>query len=225
VVVGGVRQLIALPTQSPSALEADTGRLLWRSSLLGNNPIATPVVHDGYLFASNFYAGVGVLLKLAPSAMAEVYSTRDMKSHYSSPIVVDGTLYRFNDAIFTALDFATGRLAWRTREVAKGSVVYADGHLYVLGEDGVMVLVKATPRGYVEASRFDVDIGRRPAWCPFWTPVIAGGRMFLGVQDQGLCYDIRCKCCPALEVVTLTFGSWNLIRELLRHIDALRRTA
>jgi outer membrane protein assembly factor BamB len=192
IVVGGVRQLIALQTQSLSALEADTGRILWRSSVLGNNPIATPVVHDGYLFASNFYAGVGVLLKLAPSAMAEVYSTRDMKNHYSSPVVVDGTLYGFNDAILTALDFATGRLAWRTRDVAKGSVVYADGHLYVLAEDGVMALIKATPRGYVEASRFEVDIGRRPAWCPFWTPpVIAGGRMFLRVQDHVLCYDIR----------------------------------
>jgi outer membrane protein assembly factor BamB len=189
--VGGVRQAIALSGESVSAIDVNTGAVLWRDAAIGKNSIATPVLHQGHLFVSNFYGGGGMLLKLAPTSMSEIYFTRDLKNHYSSSVLVADTLYGFNDTILSALDFATGKVAWRTRNLAKGSLIYADGHLYVLAEDGVLALVQATPRAFAEVSRFTIDIGPRPAWSPFWSPpALAGGRLYLRVQDHLICYDI-----------------------------------
>ena len=57
-------------------------------------------------------------------------------------------------AILTAMKFDTGEIAWRDRSVGKGSLVYADGHLYCFSENGVVGLVEATPTGYKEKGRF-----------------------------------------------------------------------
>ena len=48
----------------------------------------------------------------------------------------------FNNTILTCLEFNTGKVMWRHRSVGKGSLTYADGHLYLLGEDFVVGLVE-----------------------------------------------------------------------------------
>src|ERR1039457_2345782 len=55
-------------------------------------------------------------------------------------------------------------VAWRDRSVGKGSLIYADRHLYALGEEGVVGLVDATPAGYHEISRFEIPKGGFPTW-------------------------------------------------------------
>jgi hypothetical protein len=85
--------------------------------------------------------------------------------------------------------FETGKVAWRDRAVGKGSLCAADGHLYLLSEDGVMALAEATPAGYKEKSRFNLtDRSQEPTWTH---PVIANGRLY--VRDQGsiFCYDVK----------------------------------
>ena len=66
--------------------------------------------------------------------------------------------------------------------------MYADGNLYVLGEDGVMALVEATPAGYREKSRFEISRGQYPTWTP---PLISNGRMYLREQDNLYCYQVK----------------------------------
>ena len=82
----------------------------------------------------------------------------------------------------------TGEVAWRDRSVGKGSVIYADGHLYCCGEDGVIGLVEATPEGYREKSRFEIPKGDSP---PGPTLVIAGGKLYVREQDHLYCYNIK----------------------------------
>jgi hypothetical protein len=70
-------------------------------------------------------------------------------------------------------------------------VAYADGHLYVRGENGPVALVEATPSGYKEKGRFDQpdrNLAREKAW-PH--PVIAGGRLYLRDENVLLCYDVK----------------------------------
>ena len=45
-----------------------------------------------------------------------------------------GYLYGFSNAILTCLEFQTGKVMWKDRSVGKGSLTYADGRLYLLGE-------------------------------------------------------------------------------------------
>jgi outer membrane protein assembly factor BamB len=119
---------------------------------------------------------------------SEVYFSREMQNHYSTSVVVDGNAYGFSNAILTAMNLETGRVAWRDRSVGKGSVTYADGKLYLLSEDGVVGLAEATPAGYKEKSRFQIPRGAFPTWTP---PVISGGRLYLREQDNLYCYDIK----------------------------------
>jgi hypothetical protein len=86
--------------------------------------------------------------------------------------------------------FDTGEVAWRDRSVGKGSLVYADGRLYCFSEKGVVGLVEATPTGYVERGRFNIQAGDLETWTH---PVVAGGRLYLRDQDTIYAYDVRQK--------------------------------
>ena len=55
------------------------------------------------------------------------------------------------------MQWKTGRVAWRARSVGKGTVAYADSHLYLASEDGIVGLAQATPAGYREKSRFRIS--------------------------------------------------------------------
>ena len=70
-----------------------------------------------------------------------------MKNHHGGVLLVDGYLYGFNDSILTCLEFATGKLMWRDRSVGKGSVTFAEGNLYIQGENNLVGLAEASPDG------------------------------------------------------------------------------
>jgi outer membrane protein assembly factor BamB len=188
--VGGSKQVIVLSGQSAFGVQESTGELLWRYNKIANNVanIATPIYHDGAVFLSSAYDTGCALLKLNPKGMQEVYFNRDMMNHYSSSILLDGVLYGYSNALLTAMDFKTGKQLWRNRSVGKGSVTYAEKHLYALGEDGMVGLIEASPDAYKEVSRFEYQKGSLPSWSPL---VISDGRMYLRDQDNLTSYDIK----------------------------------
>ncbi len=190
--VGGVRQVIALSGSAAIGIEEDNGEPLWRYGKVSNRTanIATPIYRDGETFLSSAYGTGCALLKLGPKTMSEVYFSGDMKNHYSSSVLVGDYLYGYSDSILTAMQFGTGKVAWKNRSVGKGSVAYADKMLYLLGEEGVVGLAEATPDGYKEISRFTISKGSLPTWSP---PVIADGKLYLRDQDHLVSYDIKAK--------------------------------
>ena len=120
----------------------------------------------------------------------EIYFTRNMQNHHGGVVLVDGYLYGFNNSILTCLEFETGKVMWRDRSVGKGSVAYADGHLYVLSEDNVVGLVEASPKGYRETGRFSIADQGWPSWAH---PAISGGRLYLRNQNVLASYELRAK--------------------------------
>lgn len=192
--VGGSRLVLALTGEAAIGVRADNGELLFRYDKVSNRTanIATPIFRDGQAFFSTDYGTGAVLLKLTPSGGSvkadEVYFSRDMRNHYSSSVLVGDHLYGYSSSVLTAMRFATGEVAWRDRAVGKGSVIFADGHLYCLGEDGVMGLVEATPEAYREKARFQIAKGGYPTWAP---PAIADGRLYVRDQNSLYSFDIR----------------------------------
>jgi outer membrane protein assembly factor BamB len=190
--VNGTKEVIALSGQSAFAVQASTGEVLWHYGKVANNVanIATPIYSDGAVFLSSAYDTGCALLRLNPKGMQEVYFNRDMMNHYSSSVLVDGVLYGYTNALLAAMDFKTGKQLWKNRSVGKGSVAYAEKHLYALGEDGTVGLIDASPSGYKEVSRFEYQKGSLPSWSPL---VISDGRMYLRDQDNLTSYDIKGK--------------------------------
>jgi hypothetical protein len=114
-----------------------------------------------------------------------------MKNHHGGVIRLGEYLYGSSGAALVCLEFQTGVVKWRERAASKGSLMAADGHLYVRGDQGTMVLVEASPTGYKEKGRFQQPF--RSRFHTFPHPVVAGGRLYLRDENVLLCYDVKEK--------------------------------
>ena len=191
--INGVTQVVFFTGQRAVGLDSKDGRLLWEYERPSNRTAnaATPIVRANRIFISSDYGTGGGVVEIKPDNKAEeIYFTKDMKNHHSSSVLIGDYLYGFSSSILTAMKFDTGELAWRDRSVGKGSLVYADGHLYLLSENGVVGLVEATPTGYKEKGRFRIQQDSLPTWAH---PVVAGGTLYLRDQDTIYAYDVREK--------------------------------
>src|SRR5262249_39117791 len=88
------------------------------------------------------------------------------------------------------LDWKTGESAWEVRTAIKGHIAltYADGHLYLRGSDGLMILTEAAPKEYRERGSFRIPEPTAAMGATF--PVIAGSRLYVRDTDKLLAYDI-----------------------------------
>lgn len=193
--VGGLTTAVFFTSDRVVSVDVRDGRPLWDYGEVVNLTanIATPVVRDRFVFVSSNYDTGGALLEITPAGdgveRRQVYFTNAMQNHYSTTVLIGDHLYGFSDSILTALRFDSGQVAWRHRSVGKGSLVYADERLYLVSEDGVVGLAEASPTGYREAGRFQLDIvGSHPTWS---VPAISGGRLYLRDQDTIYAYNIR----------------------------------
>ena len=192
--VQGVRTIMTLTSEAGVGVRASDGKLMWRHQSVANGTanIATPVYSENRVFYTSDYGTGGALLALRAMngevRAQEVYFTRDMQNHHGGVIAIGTTLYGFHNSILTCMEFATGKVMWRHRSVGKGSLAYADGHLYILSENNVVGLAEATPAAYREKGRFTIPDQGWPSWAH---PVISGGRLY--VRDQGIltAYNIR----------------------------------
>ena len=191
--VGNTTQVVFFTHTRGLALDLKDGKLLWEYPRAANNVAnaATPVARGNRVFISSDYGNGGGLVEIKADGKAqEVYFTKDMRNHHSSSILIGDHLYGFSGGILTAMRFDTGEVAWKDRSVGKGSLVFADGNLYALSENGVVGLVEASPTGYVEKGRFRIPQDSLPTWAH---PVVAGGRLYLRDQDTIYAYDVRDK--------------------------------
>jgi outer membrane protein assembly factor BamB len=175
-------------------VRVDTGSLLWSYRRVSNRTanVATPIVRGNFVFVSSDYGTGCALLEIQGDATGmtarEVYFHQDMKNHHASSVLVDDTLFGFSSSILTALDFATGEVLWRDRSVGKGSLVVADGRLYLFGENGIAGLAEATRAAYRESGRFELKTSGSPTWSH---PVVANAKLYLRDQDTLYCYDVK----------------------------------
>jgi outer membrane protein assembly factor BamB len=196
-----VRQYVQMTSSGLIGVSADTGGLLWQynkpSNGMGIN-CSTPIYQDGLVFAASAYGAGGGAVKLMKNSdgkfeAKEVYFTTNMQNHHGGMIVVDGALYGANGGngggTMACIDFKTGETLWRDRKGPKGSLLYADGRLYLRSEEDAIVLVEPSKKGFVERGRFEQpDRSSSPAWAH---PIIANGKLYIRDQELLLCYDVK----------------------------------
>jgi outer membrane protein assembly factor BamB len=191
---GETHGMAILTASAAVGLNMKNGELLWRYPNISNRTanIATPIVKADHVFVSTDYGTGCALLLLKPQGgsveATEVYFNKDMRNHYTTSVLVGDYLYGYSSGILTAMEFLTGKVAWRDRAVGKGNCTYADSRLYCMGESGIVGLIEPTPTAYTEKSRFEISKGEYPTWTP---PVVANGRLYLREQDNLYSYDIK----------------------------------
>jgi len=126
----------------------------------------------------------------------EEYSNDTIINHHGGVILIEDHLYGHSDrGGWKCQNFATGEELWRSKDLGKGAIHFADGMLYCLGEsDGTIALVKASPKGWLESSRFKLSPQtqlRKPSG-KIWThPVVIGGQLYLRDQEIIYCYNVK----------------------------------
>jgi outer membrane protein assembly factor BamB len=210
--VGGVRQYIQTVSARDQegavvGVAAKDGRLLWRYRRDGYRTavVPTPIFHDNYVYVTAGYGAGCDLIKLTPSKggikVERVYANKVMVNHHGGVVLLDGYVYGYSDGKgWVCQDFKTGKSVWEEKgKFGKGSLTYADGHLYCYSEkDGTAVLIAATPAGWKESGRFRIPQHTTPkpkikGDAPnVWThPVVANGKLYLRDQDLLFCYDVK----------------------------------
>ena len=196
--VGGVRQYVQMLQKGLVGIEAKTGKLLWRYDRTAKGSpavIPTPVVDGDFIYsAAGRSGGGGVRLKVNGGTFEteQLYFSPKLPTSVGGALKVGEYLYGTSAGALLCLEFKTGNVKWDDRSIGAAALCYADGRLYLHGENGEVALLEATPEAYREKGRFkpvdQPDRGSSKAWA---YPIIADGRLY--IRDLGTlwCYDVK----------------------------------
>ncbi|MBY0232380.1 MAG: PQQ-like beta-propeller repeat protein [Gemmataceae bacterium] len=123
---------------------------------------------------------------------------KEIGSRQGGTVLVGKHLFGFHDdQQWMCQDAATGAVAWpkkrEERSLKAGTIIAADGLLFILDETGKAGLVEASAEKYVPLGEFALpEKGKRPTSGKAWThPSLSGGRLFLRDQQWVFCYAVK----------------------------------
>jgi outer membrane protein assembly factor BamB len=190
--VAGSDQLVTFMAAELVGLDPKTGELKWSYSFgnqFGQN-ISPPVMSDGgILFLSSTQAGSRGLKISKDGEVEEVWSTRKIQFYHVSSVKIGDYVYgstgSMAPAFMSAINIETGEIPWRARGFAKANVIYADGKLYILDEDGNFYMATATPEKLEVISK--IELLDKVAWT---VPTIVGKTMFVRDKTKIMAVDL-----------------------------------
>ena len=154
--LGGQDQLVASFWDDIVGFDPTTGKILWiipNRIEFGLN-VSTPVFGaDNILFFSAAYNGSGRAVQLTNAAGAttteDLFRTSKLRIHFSNSVRVGDVVYGANgeSGVFTAFNVKTGKLMFQDRTLPRASMLYADGKLIILDEDGNLAIATASETG------------------------------------------------------------------------------
>ncbi len=218
--IHGVRQYIQMSAVADkndgfvSGFAAANGNVLWSTPLfkgyvysISSSPAivvgATVYVTCLSETTSNCHA-----FALEPDfTVKDLYTKKNqnsMKNNHGGVVLVGGNIYGYSERIgWVCQDFKTGKALWNERDAVEGggSIIGAEGRLYLFSDQGEVVLLDANPKEWSELSRFKIpETSKLRQAAPtsksagIWAhPAIANGRLFLRDDELIFCYDIRAK--------------------------------
>jgi len=212
---GGRRQLIIWHPEALSALDPETGRVLWSlpQQIKQNVSITMPRQSGDLLYVSSFYNG-SMMVKLdskqpAASVLWETKKvsekdTTHLNTLMSTPFIEGGHIYGVcNHGQFRGLKADTGKRVWENLDlVAKGEelecgnahIVKNGGRFFLFAENGDLIITTLSPSGPKETSRCKLLTptlsyqGRDVAWAH---PAFANGHIFARNDKELVCADLR----------------------------------
>ena len=159
----GVKQYVQLLGRGLVGIRASDGKYLWGYNRVANEVanVSTPIVRANWVFASTGYQTGSVAAgarspRATASTARELYflDAKTLQNHHGGLVLVGNHVYAghgHNKGFPICVDFITGKVAWggdiRNAGTGSAAVMYADGRLYFRYENGVVVLIEASPDG------------------------------------------------------------------------------
>ncbi|MCA9742182.1 PQQ-binding-like beta-propeller repeat protein [candidate division KSB1 bacterium] len=188
VTIAGTQQLIFFSASGLHGVSPADGTIFWKYGWRTSYDVnaANPIfIGPDKIFISSSYGTGAAVIQISKNgnqfSAETVWKNRIMKNHFNSSVLWKGYIYGFDNGILKCIEAQTGEEMWKARGFQKGQLILADGHLIVLGEQGMLAVAEATPKAYIERARSKVLSGR----C--WTmPTLANGILFVRNQSAML---------------------------------------
>jgi len=187
-------------------VNAADGKLIWKFNFGsvnadgkgGHNYIHTPIYKDGFIFSANGYGQTAAKIKVNTDGSEPelVWKNPDINPHVGGMVLVGNFIYSSthdNNTMgrYICVDWNTGKTMWITEWTNKGSIIAAEGLIYIFEEKvGNVALVRPSSEKLDIISSFKITKGIGPYWSH---PVIDKGRLFLRHGDYMAVYNIKAK--------------------------------
>jgi outer membrane protein assembly factor BamB len=192
----GEEQMVTFMAKEIVGVDPKNGDLKWRyehGNQWGQNvcqPIWNAANH--VLFFSSPEAGArGVKLTKAgdKTEVEQLWSTKKIQFYHVTSVglgdYVFGSTGTMGPSFFAAVNVKDGNIAWRERDFAKATCVYADGRFIILDENGELGLASATPEAFSVHSK--VKLLDKSAWT---VPTVVGKTLFARDKKNILALDL-----------------------------------
>jgi outer membrane protein assembly factor BamB len=146
-------------------LNADTGEMLWYFSQKSGHDIHpnTPLYHNGMILSGIGWGGGSLMLRLTNggTAVEQVWKNNEIDTRTGAAVRVGEYFYASGciNRYWFCVDWNTGEIIYRTRELYLSNLIYADGMLYCYTERGLVALVSPNTTEFEMISSFEVTQG------------------------------------------------------------------
>ena len=191
------------------AVDASNGEILWKvMHEQSSDPemrrfelfkCTTPLYKNGMVYVTGGYDTGGIMIKIAADGRSAnvLWTDSNLDNHHGGVVLVNGYIYGSNwvnndKGNWCCIEWNTGKKMWEQAWNTKGSIISAEGMLYIYDErKGNVGLLKANPEKFDLVSSFQVTQGDTG---PFWAhPVIHNGILYLRHSNVLLAYNIKVK--------------------------------
>jgi outer membrane protein assembly factor BamB len=199
----GQKILITVTTSSILGINVNDGRLLWKVNYEGmndqqggrRNHTNTPVYRDGHLLVANGYSQVAVKLRINQNGPPTiVWKNKDLTPHVGGVVLLGNLIFSSthdtnSTGKWICVDWTSGKTLWINDWHNKGSIISAEGMLYILEEkSGNVGLVKPSAEKLDVVSTFRIAKGSGPYWAH---PVINNKRLFIRHGGYLAAYSLK----------------------------------
>lgn len=176
----GTRMILITTSEDIMGVDPENGEVYWNIDLASEygykagrrNNTNTPLYHKGEIYTTSGYDAQGVMLKLSENGKsAEVkWHNGVLDVHHGGLVLVDGYLYGANwinngNGNWVCQEWDTGKKMWEQEWHNKGSIIHADGLLYIFEEKtGHIGLLEPSPEEFKLISSFRLESRSGPYW-------------------------------------------------------------
>ena len=150
----GRRQIVVQSREHLAGIDPDSGEVLWSHpvpSFRGMN-ILTPTVYRDAVFTSSYQnrSWLYSVAKIEGAFNVQETWSNNAQGYMSSPVVIaDHAYLHMGNGRFTCIDLKTGTRVWTSDSFAKYVSLVAQGdRILALDERGILLLIKADPKGF-----------------------------------------------------------------------------
>lgn len=199
----GKKMIINVSLGHIYAVDASNGEILWKVAHVKPADYkwelikcVTPLFHNGNVYVTGGYNTGGMMVTMADDGKSANVAWTDsiLDVHHGGVVLVDGYIYGSNwlnngNGNWCCIEWETGKKMWEEPWNCKGSIISAEGMLYIYDEKrGNVGLLKVNPEKFDLVNSFKVTQG---AVGPYWAhPVIHQGILYLRHSNALMAYDI-----------------------------------